>query len=258
MLKNWSVLLLCCLSFNIQAEAVFRVAYENDLQFPYYLGRSSAVPTEKPGTAVELVKLLETKIPGLKIELVRYPWSRCLLNLKRGLVDGIFNASYLEKRLRIGRYPLKNGVVDASRRLTTIAYYFYKPKGGAFNWDGKTINDRAMVVAAPLKYSIVNDLNNMKVNVLEVHTSVSTLNKLVHKLVEVAALQEVTGDYYLNHYPQFKGLVKVKPVIKVKPYYLMISHQYTKKHPQLIETIWDSVAELREDELPRLTKKYIK
>jgi len=257
MLKIWPVLLLGCLSFCIQAETIFKVAYENDLQFPYYLGRSSAVPADKPGTAVELVKLLEVKIPGLKIELVRYPWSRCLLNLKRGLVDGIFNASYLEKRLRIGRYPWKNGAVDTDRRLTTIAYYFYKPKGGTFNWDGKKISAPAMVVAAPLKYSIVNDLNNMKVNVLEVHTSVSTLNKLVHKLVKVAALQEVTGDYYLNHFPQFKGLVKVEPVLKVKPYYLMISHQFSEKHPQLIETIWDTVAKLRAEELPRLTKKYI-
>ena len=55
---------------------------------------------------------------------------------------------------------------------------------------------------------------------------------------------------------RFKNLLKVKPPIKTKPYYLMISHQFSQQHPQLSEKIWDAIEELRQEKLTELTQKY--
>ena len=59
---------------------------------------SSRIP-ENPGVAVEMIKLLESKIPNLKITLIRRPWKRCMLILKAGIVEGIFNANFKPERL---------------------------------------------------------------------------------------------------------------------------------------------------------------
>ncbi len=250
-------LLLFCISLSVQAQTVLKVAYDTDIQFPYYLGQTSQVLTHNPGAIVELIRLLEGKIPGLKIELVRYPWKRCLRNLKAGYVDAVFNSSFKEERHQYGQYPMKNGVVDSDRRITTISYYFYKKKETAFSWNGKTVSDTSMNIGAPLGFSIVDDLNRMNLKVVQTHATLSNLQKLLRNMVRVVALQDITGDYYLKHFNQFQGLVKVQPALKTKPYYLMISHQFKEKNPELSEKIWNELAKLREEELANLTAKYL-
>ncbi len=243
-------------SFSVQAEITFTVAYENKVQFPYYMGETAKVLAEKPGAAVELVKLIESKVPGIKVELKRYPWKRCLSELEQGNASGAFNASYKEKRLKFGAYPLKDGSVDTSRRLTTIAYSFYKKKGTDFSWDGKKASGKIKSIGAPRGYSIVGDLKKLGLKVTEANSTEANLKKLLAGRVSAVALQEVTGDYFLKESAQFNDLEKVQPPLKTKPYYLMISNQFKAKHPKVAEQIWDAVAELREQKLQGLTEKY--
>lgn len=67
----------------------------------------------------------------------------------------------------------------------------------------------------------------------------------------------VTGDSLLKIAPEkFKRIVKVTPPIKTKPYYLMLSHQFVKKHPQLAEKIWDTIEIIRESQFDRISAKY--
>jgi len=244
------------MSLTAQADITFTVAYENKVQFPYYMGETAKVLVEKPGAAVELVKLIESKVPGLKVELKRYPWKRCLSELEQGSASGAFNASYKEKRLKFGAYPLKNGSVDTDRRLTTIAYHFYKKKGAEFSWDGKTASGTKMPIGAPRGYSIVSDLKKIGLKVTEANSTEANLKKLLAGRVSAVALQEVTGDYFLKENAQFNDLEKVQPPLKTKPYYLMISNQFQTKHPKVAEQIWNAVAELREEQLQGLTEKY--
>ena len=249
-------LFILAISLTAQAEITFTVAYENKVQFPYYMGETAKVLAEKPGAAVELVKLIESKVPGLKVELKRYPWKRCLSELEQGNASGAFNASYKEKRLKFGAYPLKSGSVDTDRRLTTIAYHFYKKKGSEFSWNGKAASGATMSIGAPRGYSIVSDLKKLGLKVTEANSTKANLKKLIAGRVSAVALQEVTGDYFLKDNAQFNDLEKVQPPLKTKPYYLMISNQFKAKHPKIAEQIWNAVAELREDKLQKLTEKY--
>ena len=249
-------ILILSLPWSAWAEVELKVAYDTDIQFPYYLGQSSEIPQYKPGAIVELVKLLETKIEGLKVSLVRYPWKRCLVKLKEGEVDSLFNSSFKEERKLFGRYPTKNGQIDRGRRITTISYYFYKMKESAFSWDGKQVSNPQAIIGAPLGFSIVDDLKNMNLEVVQTHATLSNLQKLTRSMISVVALQEVTADYYVNNFNQFKELLKVKPPLKTQPYYLMISHQFSQQHPKLSEKIWDAIAQLRQEKLTELTQKY--
>jgi len=244
------------LSWAVRAEVELRVAYDTDIQFPYYLGQSSVVPQHKPGAIVELVKLLETRVDGLKVSLARYPWKRCLRKLSEGKVDSVFNSSFKEERQEFGRYPTRNGLTDKRRRITTISYYFYKKKESSFSWDGEKVSNPQAIIGAPLGFSIVDDLKGMNLEVVQSHATLSNLQKLMRGMVSVVALQEVTADYYANNFGQFRDLVKVKPPLKTKPYYLMLSHQFTKQHPLLSEQIWDAIAQLRQEKLAELTQKY--
>lgn len=120
-MKNFFLFILILCSAILFSETVkLLIAYEDKEQPPYYMGNSSEVELN-PGVAVEMIKLLETKIDNIEIEFVRLPWSRCLFMLENNRVDGIFNASYKQQRLNYGWYPTKKndkyGQLDESKEL---------------------------------------------------------------------------------------------------------------------------------------------
>ncbi len=245
-------------AMTIDAATVeLNVAYEDKTQFPYYMGNTKDV-LEHPGVAVEMVKLLEKKLPNLVVNLRRFPWRRCLISLKEGKSDGIFNASFKPSRMEIGRYPWRGGKVDTRRRLTIIRYSLYKHKQSKLGWDGKTFSNLAGKIGAPRAYSIVGDLEKMGVGVEESPWTKNDFKKLVRHRVAGVAAQDVTGDFLLEqHRQEFESIVKVSPPLKVKPYYLMLSHQFVNRHPELAEQIWDAIAQIREESLVPLAEKYL-
>ena len=239
------------------AETVLHVAYEDKTQFPYYMGDTQEV-LERPGAAVELVKLLEERVPGLRIKFSRYPWKRCLAMLETGQVDGIFNASYNAARTRIGEYPWRDGQVDPTRRLTTISYNLYVLPDTELGWSGKAFEDTDLSVGAPLGYSIVNDLENLGVSVIKVRSSRQSLQLLTARRVHAVALQSVTADFLLRQNArQLPGIVRIDPPLKTKPYYLMLSREFKAANPEPAEHIWNAIGELREEKLEALAQPYL-
>jgi len=239
-----------------QAEIIFRAAYENASQYPNYVGDTSEVLEPKPGVAVELVKLLENHIPDFKIEFFRFPWKQCLLLLKEGELDGIFNGAFSQQRLALGTYPWKDGAVDPSRRLTTISYHFYRLKGSKFAWDGHNVSGFTGKIGTPLAFSIEADLENMGLPILSARDIQVNFSNLLRGKVDALALQDVTGDFHIQKKRGLKSIEKVFPPLKTKPYYLMLSRQFKSKHPELSEKIWNTIAILREKRLQELTQGY--
>jgi polar amino acid transport system substrate-binding protein len=260
-MKRTFLWLLCTIFlffFTASAETItFHVGYENAEQPPYYMGKDEVL-RDKPGVAVEMVQLLEEKIPGLKVKLSRFPWIRCTQYLEDGRLDGIFNASFKEERLLIGRYPWKDGTVHPAKRITTISYALYVLDQSPVSWDGSTILNLAEgKVGAPRGYSIVGDLQEKGYEVLEVNTTRQILMMLQNKRIAAGAMQRVTADTLLKKEPQLAtNIRKIDFPLAEKPYYLMISHQFYNHYPEMAERIWSAIEELRNERLNTLSSKY--
>lgn len=255
----FSVLFFC--SFVFHANAVeMTIAYENKEQPPYYMGNSDAVISPRPGVSVEMVKMLEERIPGLSIQFVRYPWRRCTFSLGENLVDGIFNASYSKERLAIGWYPTKDhshgGAADTDRRITTITYSIYTLKDSKLGWDGKIFSGLDGNIGAPLGYSVVNDLKKLNVPVEEAPSTVNNLDKLAAGRVAALALQDVTADNIIRNNPKYADIVKISPPFLSKHYYLMLSDSFVKAHPDLAQKIWDEIRNIRNASFDKIAENY--
>ena len=247
--------------FPAQAhKTIVRIAYEDKEQPPYYMQNSVSVPYKNPGVSVEMILLLEKYIPELDIQLERMPWKRCTYSLGINAVDGIFNSSYMKERLEIGQYPTLNykldGQVDKSKRLANISYFIYANKKSDFKWNGnlKSIKD---TLGAPNGYSIVNELRAVGIPVEEAQTTEINLLKVQKGRLKAVALQEVTADAILkNNKYKYSQIKKLYPPLVNKEYYLMLSHDFVAKHPNLAQKIWNNIRIIHEREYPKLLKKY--
>ncbi len=250
------VLLLLSSPLNAGQKVTF--AFEDKNNFPYYIGNGLQVHWKKPGVSVELLKMLESKL-DVKVVMKRMPWNRCKHDLKNGKVDGIFNASFKAKRMKLGVYPTKNGITDPEKRITTIAYALYKIKGSSLTWDfeKKKFTGLRLGIAAPLGYSIVSDLTKWGAKVSEAATTHENFMMLTYGRVEGAAALQLAGDYYLMQ-KEFTDIVKVKDPLVSKAYYLMLSHQFVEKDPHLAKLVWNAVEEIRKESLDKISEKYFK
>jgi polar amino acid transport system substrate-binding protein len=249
---------LCGLLFPLLVHAAdpvtLRFAYETEEVFPYYVGTGEVI-SNKPGVLPELVLQLGRRIPGLKIEMSRMPWKRCLAQLQSGEVDAIVG-SFKPDRLANGVYPMKNNSPDPAMAIDVRSYYLYKPRGSTVQWDGQQFGELNGAVGAPLGYSIVDDLQKMGVKVEQTRSAAVDFQKLgLRRLAAVAALEKV-GDYYVR-LGRDGDFVKVTPALATKEYYLMFSRQFIQKHPDTASRIWRTLAEVRDSEIDAMIVKYL-
>lgn len=232
-------------------------AYQNTINYPYQTGNSNTINWDKPGTLIEMFKIVEKKL-GIKIDFIRVPWKRALFYLENGKVDGLFEASYKEKRLVFGEYPMKDRKVDIQRRTNYNSYYLYTRSDSKLQWDGKKISNIGRGICAEREYSIVDDLRKMGVAVHEFDNTTKCMTLLKNKRVDGVAALELAGDSILSKDKEnYKKIVKEKMALKTKAYYLMLSHQFIKKYPKTSEVIWNTIAEVREsNEMEVINKKY--
>lgn len=239
------LMLLLAVSYNLYAEKIIFAAEDQD-QFPHYLGQSTKFDMTNPGLSVSMLQEVCKKL-GLEPEFVRMPWKRCLKSMQTGKVDGIFNGSFKEERMEFGQYPMKNGKADPERRIATSAYVIYKHKNSDLAWDGKTFKVKGNRVGATLGYSVVGDLKKAGLEVDEGKDYQKNLLKVMKGRIPATVELSDATDFWINkNMDKVTDIIKHDPPFKVKPYYVLLSHQFVEKHPKLAEKIWDEIKILRD------------
>lgn len=249
------IMLFMCYGVTANARDL-TIACENKQDFPTVMGNSTKVLPKNPGMGIEAIYRLEKRL-NIKINIKRLPWKRCLAEMERGHVDGLFTASYKEKRKKYGRYPEVNGKVDPSRRFTSASYALYRLKGSDVQYDGKNFHVKGKV-GAPLGYSIVDDLKKKGLTVDESPNTMNDFKKMIKGRIKAVAALEMTADYYLMVNQKLNEKIeKILPLIVEKPYYFMLSHQLYKEDKAFAEKFWDTLADIRRDPtFQKLLKNY--
>jgi polar amino acid transport system substrate-binding protein len=214
------------------------------------------------GLDIELLKILERRL-GVKINLVKYPWKRCLAMMKSGEIDGVIGSSFKPDRLNMGSYPTKQGGsnestrerdVDISKRLHISGYSLYRLKGTPIEWNGKTFKNLGdKTIAAQMDFTIAVDLLKLGAVIKETPEDPSFIFRgLINGHFAAAALQTSTANHILNRNSEYRSRIEkcsvdVSPFHQ-KPYYLMLSFQLMSKYPGFAEKIWKGIEEVRESD----------
>lgn len=247
------IVLMSIIQLSAKQKIVF--AIEDEESYPSYVGSGEQLNAEKPGVSVEIIQLVAKEL-DLDIEIIRLPWQRCLETMKSNEIDGIFEASFKKARMEMGNYPMKDGKPDSDLRLLTASYYLYKLKDSPLAWDGKSFSNLDGAIGAPMGYSIVSDLKGLGVNVDESKSTDIDMKKLLRGRIAGVASLEFTGDKVIASSSEFSNIIKVEPPIKVKPYYLMLSHKFVDENPELAKKIWKTVQKIRDAKYQIIKKKY--
>ncbi len=262
-MKNMGILVALFLFFAqaVFAETVTVTLSAGDTEYPpHIMGKGDSFPQDKPGVTVEMLRILEQEL-DITIHFKRYPHLRSIKYLNAGTVDGMFTWSFQEKRRKTAVFPMIGDQPDTSKRMFVISYAVYTLNDSTVKWDGNAFANVKKGIGVLAGYSIIDVLRekyHMTVDDAGMKHISQNFKKLLFNRISAVIELEMAGDIVVNSSAQFKNNIKkMSPLFATKPYYLVFSHHFVKKHPELTEKIWTALAEIREKHLYRLMEEYI-
>ncbi len=241
------------------APQVLRICYETQDSLPFYAAVTEQSPA-RPGLLLELIQSA-AKQANLALELQRQPWKRCILQLQQGQSDGIFAAIWQPERDSWGQFPGRdrqsNAPVQRHYRLWQVDYPIMARRGGTLGWDGKQFSGTRNGLSAPLGY-----VANQQLDALGVLAKPTYSAEIALKLVALGRLdgyvleRQIARNYIRTLGLQTQLVFLPKPLLSAD-WYLPLSHQFYRQHPEVAQRFWQALAEQREARGAELSSRYL-
>jgi polar amino acid transport system substrate-binding protein len=237
-------LLACCLGAAVPSFAAGPAA------IPLCFERQEVLPwrtLDNGGLNFELLGEVARRL-GVVFDYQSMPWKRCLAQVKANQVSGAFAVSFSRERLVLGAYPGVHGdqgQADPARRMHVDRYVLVRRQGTRVDWDGKRFANVDGRIGFQLGYSVGDFLRAQNVPVDE---GSQKADELVEKLLAgrlVAAALGGGDAVRIMHTPLARQIDVLPAPLIEKPYYLVLSHAFVARHPELAQRIWKTIEEVR-------------
>lgn len=235
----FTAMLIMLTAFSISAYGKNKLTYcyENKPVLPHFYGSGPDVPAENPGPAIEIMQQLERLTQQVEISYVRFPWKRCLNDLSLGKVDAVVGR-YHPLREQIAQYPKKeDGNLDNVRSFS-ISSSCLVYKENEIVWDGTNlVFKKPMNMSVPNGYGVISD---MQLKGFDIYQAPSVAK--AHELLFKGRVNVSLSNCQMEKLP--KGFIENTIPINESTGYLMFSHQYYAKQPNLAHSLWDNLAKI--------------
>lgn len=222
------------LSFPARAADLLRLCTSDRPLPPYSL----------PDGSGTLQRSVEAAARQLGLRLVRQtaPRARCLQDSRSGATDAVIGA-FREDRLAWLAYPMLHGRPDPARAMAQMRFVVIRRQGSAANWDGQRFSGLGgQPVGLVRGYVLVRDLAALADGVDEqAGNGEQLLSKLERGRVGLALLQDDQARALLAQAPPGRFELLPHPFEELT-LYLMLSHDFERRHPGVSERLWQLVA----------------
>ena len=244
--RTFALGLVVVLGFGLEGLArageppVLQICVGDEESYPWHF-------PDRPGVLIHMMSRVENRVGG-KFVIEAKPWKRCLLELKSGLVQAVFKASYSEERAAEGlAFPMRGGQLDISKRMMTESYSLFRLKDARVEWDGKQLSADG-ILGAQTGFSVVALLRGLGAKVDDGNRqTAANFQKLLMGRVVAVAVQTQVGDAQLAQNPKWAARVeRMQPVLIEKPYFLIFSRSFFAEQEDHARLIWSTIEQVRE------------
>lgn len=231
------LILLTAFSLTAYGKNNLTYCYENQPVLPHFYGSGANVPAENPGPAIEILQHLERLTPDLTIHYVRFPWKRCLNDLSLGKVDAVIGR-YHPLREQIAKYPkTQYGNLDDDRSFS-ISSSCLVYKSNDIVWDGTNlVFEKPVSMSVPNGYGVISD---MRLKGFDIYQAPSIAK--AHELLFKGRVNVSLSNCQMDSLPE--GFVENEIPINESIGYLIFSHQFYARRPELAHSLWDNLSKI--------------
>ncbi len=240
MLQRIVIVLLIFFVGNLSSSfAQRKVTLCNDPWPPFTKGENGFAPTG--GLAVEIQKEIFKRMEGVELELILFPWKRCLKEVKEGNIDGIIIGLKSSKRPYLV-YP------DELFPQRIVFFYSIETHPDGIVWENlEDLSDYWIGVLGGSTYT--NEFSNaVKDGILKVDAS-KTAALAIKKLAKGRVDLVVSNESVANEIIKAEGFgdilrVAEKP-LRTRPYYMAFGDKSSAT--DLIPQVNKAIAAIKSD-----------
>lgn len=234
----------CLLVHNASAATTLTFCFQDTESSPYYLGSGEKPQTGRPGATIEHLQQISATVPGLTLNLVRFPWLRCLKYLQTGEVDAVV-ANFSEGRLKLGVFPMRGNQPDPDREFTRQKVCLVTNTKLAGRWNGRYFTDtQKVIVAYQSGRNITQRLSHRQFVNIPISSQAKALQMLkTDKVQAVSMVCTISGNSTMPKDFNASTMTVIEPELEELHGHLIFSHQFFKAQPQIAEALWAQLTE---------------
>ncbi|QDO82296.1 transporter substrate-binding domain-containing protein [Shewanella psychropiezotolerans] len=238
--------------------ATMRICYEDKTHFPFTT-KESISDSNTLGLRGTLADLIMTSAhtSSLPIQLVRLPWKRCIQHLAQGKTDAIFAAIWTQERETWGVFPKLNGNINLDQRLWRGRYRVFTHKHSNLKWSNGQFSGLKLGVAAPLGYIAHEKLSKLGTLPANNLTPSEGFILLAKGRLDGYVIETYIGKNMIKQLNLTDELTALKEDFMHVNWYMPVSHQWYRQHPELTLKFWQTLAEVREEQGDAIFNSYI-
>jgi polar amino acid transport system substrate-binding protein len=195
-----------------------------------------------------LLRQVRDAMPEVRMEMMALPWMRCLILASRGEADAILGASFTPERALDLIYPRDaQGQPDASRQLFAQGYRLLRRRGDALDTDGTRFTNLVGPIGVERGHASGSLVRAGGATVDENHPDVLAMLAKLRRGRLGGML--VADAHYASLRAQpgvLDGIEAVPTPLQQRPYFLVFSRDFSRRHPRLVERLWDESVRQRD------------
>lgn len=212
-----------------------KVGYEERDIFPWHYGK-------RRGHDFDILNSIDNKTTEIEFKYYSLSWKRCLEQLKTGIIDACFAASFNKFRDELAIFPKTHGVIDSRFALHWESYAIFHKKGSKISYNGSILKEGASVSACTMHgHSVNSELKGRGVEVVSVSGSILQCLKMLNdgRVDVVVNHKEATEQEIKNN--NFKDIIRNKVRFSYKPNYLIFSKNFFSKNTKISWEVWRKI-----------------
>lgn len=196
------------------------------------------------GLLIDLMKHAINDL-NLTLEVVRYPWQRCIAKFKSGDMDAIVGLVWQKEYEKWAVFPMQAGHPDDNYRLWDANYSIYVAKDSKVKWDGVNFEGLKKGASAPQGLFIENSLKYLQAFSSKLYIPTDGLRLVSLNYIDAYVMETAQGRALIKQHDLEGQLKELAIPFADTSWFVPVSSRWAARNPDLTYQFWQALKQAR-------------
>jgi polar amino acid transport system substrate-binding protein len=193
---------------------------------------------------------------NLNLEVIRYPWQRCIAKFKSGDMDAIVGLVWQKEYEKWAVFPMQAGHPDDNYRLWDANYSVYVAKDSQIQWDGVNFDGLDTGASAPQGLFIENSLKYLQAFSSKLYIPEDGLRLVSLNHLDAYVMETAQGRALIKQHALEGQLKELAIPFADTSWFVPVSSKWAARNPDLTHQFWQALKHARIEYGPLLLESY--
>lgn len=244
----------------------FLIAFESRAQSPYFrvcvdeqdTSPLLAASPNLQSSSNSLIDLMSHAAQDLNLTLqvVRYPWQRCIAKFKSGDMDAIVGLVWQKEYEQWAVFPMQASLPDENYRLWHANYSIYVAKDSDIQWDGVNFIGLNSGASVSPGHFIEKSLKQLQAFTSKFYPPADGLRLVSLKHLEAYVVETALARALIKQHGLEHELKELNVPFVDTNWYVPVSEKWAANNPELVQQFWQALRQERIKHAPNLLARY--